>query len=224
MCKKSLVLAVLVCLAGSAAFACGPAVEPPQPPSDAWLLKDYVKKMITLDAHGKLAVAYFRCLGPDGKPLVAVSLTAGGKTYPLDFAAAKQLLETAKRLDGGTAHVVGTLDGSTLRVTKLEAGSGDAVQETVAVELRGTLHIEPWTIPLCPVPQGSKEWRFFQKVEVTSDGKVYTLDLGDRDDLWQAAETANGGAVVVTGTLHDGRVTVSSISPAPQFHLLEPAK
>jgi hypothetical protein len=30
--------------------------------------------------------------------------------------------------------------------------------------------------------------------------------------------------VVVTGTLHDGRVTVSTISPAPQFHLLEPAK
>src|SRR5262245_52280491 len=38
-------------------------------------------------ANGKLTVTYFRCLGPDGKPLVVVSLTAGGKTYRLDFAA-----------------------------------------------------------------------------------------------------------------------------------------
>jgi hypothetical protein len=222
MWKKSLLLAFLLCLAGPAAFACGPAVEPPQPPTDAWLLKDYVKKIITLDAHGKLTVAYFRCLGPDGKPLVVVSLTAGGKTYHLDFAAAKELLETAKQLDGGTARVVGTPDGSALRVTKLEAGSGDAVQETVAVELRGTLRIEPWTIPLCPVPRGSEGWRFFQKVEVTSEGKVYALDLGDRDNQWQVAEKADGGAVVVTGTLVDGRVIVSSISPAPEFHFLEP--
>src|SRR5262249_114101 len=150
MWKKSLLLALLVCLGGSAAFACGPAVETPQPPTDGWLLKDYVKKTLTLDVSGKLTVAYFRCLGPDGKPLVVVSLTAGGKTYRLDFAA-KERLETAKQLDGLTAHVVGTLDGSTLRVTKLEAGSGDAVRETVAVEMRGTLHVEPWTIPLCPV-------------------------------------------------------------------------
>jgi hypothetical protein len=222
--KKSLLLALLVCLGGSAAFACGPAVETSQPPTDGWLLKDYVKKTITLDAHGKLTVAYAKCLGPDGKPLVVVSVTAGGKIYQLDLAGDKDLLEAARQLDGRTAHVIGTLDGSLLRVTKLAAGSGDGVRETVAVELRGTLHVEPWTVPLCPVPQGSKEWRFFQKVEVRIDGQVYTLDLGDRDDLWQAAETANGGAVVVTGTLHDGRVIVSSISPAPQFHLLELAK
>jgi hypothetical protein len=106
-----------------------------------------------------------------------------------------------RQLDGRTAHVIGTLAGSLLRVTKLEAGSGDAVQETVAIELQGTLRIEPWTIPLCPVPRGSKEWQFFQNVEVSIDGKVYTLDLGDRDDLWQVAEKAAGGAVVVTGTL-----------------------
>jgi hypothetical protein len=223
--KKSLLLAVLVCLVGSAVFACGPAVEPPQAPTDGpWLLKDYVKKTITLDANGKLTVAYRRCLGPDGKPLVVVSLTAGGKTYHLDFALTKNLLETAKQLDGQTAHVVGTLDGSILHVTKLEAGSGDTVKETVGVEMRGTLRIEPWTIPLCPVPHGSKAWRFFHKVEVGIDGQVYALDLGDRDDLWQAAEQANGGAVVVTGTLQDGRVLVSSISPAPEFRLLEPAK
>ena len=90
--------------------------------------------------------------------------------------------------------------------------------------LQHMLRIEPWIIPFRPVPYGSKEWRFFQKVEVTSGGKVYVLDLGERDDLWLAAEKADGAAVVVTGTLVDGRVVVSSLSPAPEFHLLEPAK
>jgi hypothetical protein len=220
-----LLLAGLLCLGAPTVFACGPDVELPKPPLDRpWLPKDCINKTITLDANGKLTMTHFRCLGPDGQPLTVVTLNAGGKSYRLDFAAAKDLLEAAKKLDGQTAHVVGTLEGTALRVTKLEAGSGDTVKETGAVEMQGTLRIAPWTIPFRPVPYGSPEWRFFQKVEMTIDGKAYVLDLGNRDDLWQAAQNADGGTVVVTGTLVDGRVLVSSISPAPQFDLLLPAK
>ena len=62
------------------------------------------------------------------------------------------------------------------------------------------------------------------KAEVRSGGQVYTLDLRDRDEPWQVAETTDGAAVVVIGTLQGGRVIIRSLSPAPEFDLLEPAK
>jgi hypothetical protein len=154
--------------------------------------------------------------------VTAISPKRGG--WKGERTAAFSLLKPLPRGGPRAYGKVGELPAELHRLTSRDLTRRDAVRETVAVEMRGTLHIEPWTIRLCPVPQGSKGWRFFQMVEVRIDGQVYPLDLGDRDDLWQAAETANGGAVVVTGTLHDGRVTASGISPAPQFYLLQPAK
>ncbi len=184
-----LTLAGMAGFASAPAFACGDAVvlRPHVPPADE--KKDnYVKKTVQVDVNGKLNVIYDRCGG------AAASITVNGKTYRLQFASRQEALKQVQGLKDKTARVTGTLEGDTIQVSQIEAGSGESIQETVNVEIKGELSPK-W------LAVGDEAKRIDAIWMVTVDGVEYELDLGTSEALRKRAWELNGRPVVLTGRL-----------------------
>jgi hypothetical protein len=200
-------LACCLALPALAALGC-----PPPPP----LTQDYLKKTVRVEIQGKLTHVQSRLEGPRDPrfPMPDIAyidfwqVSAGGKTYQLDFRGGKHFFDLANKLEGKTAIVTGTLDGALVRVTEMKADE-DYVKETTEVEVRGHLQL---IYTIFPNVGTNRVERDLAAVKIAVDGKTYKLNL--TPDLSKLAETLDGKAVVLTGVLDKDAITVKTLKAA----------
>ena len=152
---------------------------------------------------------------PRPVPVAGWCIFLGGQPYQLDLGDRQALLELAKELDGKGVIVTGTRDGEVIHVIGMKADDG-SYRETIAVEIQGQLHR-----PRADVLEPGRLRSFFT---VTAAGKSYELDLGGNRALQKLAASLENMAVVVTGTIRDGEVSVTGLrssDPRDKTHLAE---
>jgi hypothetical protein len=210
----SVVLTALACCLSVPALSLETARGCPPPPQ---LTQDYVKKTVRVEIQGKLSHLQMAVTEPRFPKPPAVydfwQISAGGKTYRLDFGAGKDLLDLANKLESQTVIATGTLDGTVVHLTGLKADEG-SVKETTEVEVRGRLQSL-----LTRCGPGSRAW------QVVVDGKTYSLDFAT-PELRKLAETLDGEAVVLSGTQNnDAVISVKTLTAADHIILdLPPVK
>jgi hypothetical protein len=212
-------------------------LEPASPTIRVTSLKadEYVQETVNVEIRGRLAdqrdwfdfEPYTKPAYPDeyfkpyprprhphpGVPFITGwTITFNKKSYVLDFGDRRELLDLASKLDGRSVIVTGTRSGEVVHVTGLKADESDYAKEKVAVEIQGQLGCA-WAKlgidgdPASISPTLVRAW-------ILVNGKSYDLVLGDNPDLIRLAAKLGGQAVMVTGTLKDGRILVTGLKAA----------
>jgi len=137
----------------------------------------------------------------------------GDKSYRLDFGSRIELQNLAHQLDHKGVIITGTRVGDVIHVTKLKADEG-TYQQTVTVEIQGVLtntaRLMKW-LEAKRNPMLDKD--DFTLWYVTANGKSYQLDFSRKPMPFARLNELTNRTVVVTGTLKDGVVTVTSLTP-----------
>jgi hypothetical protein len=178
---------------------------------------EFVKETIHVEIRGRLVAIRELHLVPDDLlpprtrprppvergPIIGWQIAVGEKHYQLEFGDRSELRELAKKLDGQGVVVTGTRVREVVYVSSMKADAG-TYQETLSVEIQGML-----VHRLVEGHEGEgRQW------EITAAGKSYTLGFGRHQGLKELASQLENKTVVVTGTLKDGVVTVTSVRSA----------
>jgi hypothetical protein len=181
--------------------------------------EDFVKKTVAVEIKGQLYwnKNLLRCRVPE------FQLVSGKEYFGLSFAS-DELRKQAEKLSGEDVLVTGTLRSDVpgidhITVTSLKADDSKYVKEKVSVTLHGKMQyvITQWdtgkVLFTCDkLPEFfCKCWSI--RYGVTIDGKLYLFNFDGNKALGAEAEKLVGKVVVVTGTLKDEVVAVSSMKP-----------
>jgi hypothetical protein len=146
-------------------------------------------------------------------------ITAGGKTYVVDFGGNAALRLAAQSLDGTTIAIKGTFTGfysvhtmcvptqsqlPIIRIDSVEPGRGESVHRTITVQIKGKLDIPSvWT--------GGREHQDEPEFRATVGGQTYGLDFADKQALRNLVAGLNGKTVILTGTLELRRTFAGTV-------------
>jgi hypothetical protein len=182
----------------------------------------FVRETMNVVLRGKLEVDV-----PFGYPVarkVATVIHVNGKTYALDFGANETLHQLAKKLNGQVVTLTGTFGGTwvipsmchpielpTVKVGRLHSGK-DVEIPTNTVEIKGKLGMIQGEITTFNWPPQANKQGLVTEYFVTVNWKKYNLRLSEK--LEKLAEKLAGKTVVLTGTLKDGQVIVSTLRAA----------
>jgi hypothetical protein len=203
--------------------------EPASPTLRVTSLKpdEFVKETINVEVRGRLEsirnwvhlLAEFREPALPRPPrdrypiIIGWQISLGEKSYRLDFGNRAELLNLAHQLDHKGVIVTGTRVGEVIHVTALKADEG-TYQETVTVEIQGVLtnttRFVEW-LHAKRNPMLDKD--IFSMWYVTVNEKSYQLDFSIKPMPFARLTELQDRTVVVTGTLKDGVVTVTSLTP-----------
>jgi hypothetical protein len=189
------------------------------------LVQDYVKKTVRVEIKGQLKHIVIRepiewpLERRDGKyPMPKIffmdswQVSAGDKTYTVDFGERKDVTDLANKLDGKTVIVNGTLDNGTVHVTGLKADE-EYVKQTTEVELRGRLKGVRLKFRDIGFPEPNDVVDFLAW-NVTVGDKTYSLNFAT-PELEKLAEALDGQAILLTGELSNDTITVKTLTAAP---------
>jgi hypothetical protein len=174
-----------LCLTGLA--LCGGSVFGQLPQND------YIKRTVLVEVRGKLRLVDTKAPNP------AVRLLSGGTEYHLDFDDAS-LRKRARKLDGRTVLVKGTLRERVIAADSLDADEGDYVIEKTFVKVKGEITESRTGGP-------SPDW------QISANGRRYDLVFNPQPELLELAKQLRGRTVVLAGTL--GSESPREIYPAP---------
>jgi hypothetical protein len=181
------------------AGACGPAVATVRPDV----------KPVPVEVVGRLKMVAYRCLGPDGKPMVRWFLENDGKEWMLSLAEKDR--EKAEKLVGKGVQVRGERLGDEIRVsglTELDCYEPSRAAEAKEVEVKGVFN-SYWGYR-----RPSLDWRDnLPQIEawynwLVVDGKSYDLEMPPGQE---AQFGLDGKTVIVRGTLEGGRIKVKDV-------------
>jgi hypothetical protein len=170
---------------------------------------------VEIDIRGKLDLVEVLDLNGAGLNQLAIArfdlvVRACGQQFPLDLnGAGLNLWELNQRFGKESVHVTGTLEQDRIQVREVQ-GVDSYVKKAVAVEIKGKLERYADLSGLCvPGSQGVViRWR------IHAEGKWYTLDLSESQNLENLAEKFQGGTVLLRGTIHNDVVRVTSLEQA----------
>jgi hypothetical protein len=190
---------------------------------------EYILKTVTVEIKGKLQCllvhwqtgefhsAHDNWDAPQSRSERKIlGIVIDGKVYRLQGdpkvppPSANWFEDANSKLCGRTVTVTGTLVGETVTVGSIKAVDTPSIQETVIVEIKGTLsciEVAPAIYP-CPEHMISRMWT------IHAEGKSYSVNFGSNKKLEDQARQLQSGKVVIRGTLKDGVVTVTSLEKA----------
>jgi hypothetical protein len=163
-----------------------------QPP----LKTDYIKQTVLVEVRGKLRLVYTKAANSP-----AVHLLSGGTEYHLDFDDAS-LRKRARKLDGRTVLVKGTLQEQMIQAASLDVDEGDYIIEKVFVRIKGKIAEDLPSGPGGPSP----DW------QISANGSRYDLVFNRQPEVLELAKLLRGRTVVLAGTL--GSESPREIYPA----------
>jgi hypothetical protein len=143
-------------------------------------------------------------------PVWNYAVSADGKRYRLDFGSRTELATLAQTLDGRRVRIAGTLSGEVVSVTGLKEDGTTSVKKTIKVQITGLLRY----VESDDLLHSVRRW------ETQAEGKTYRLEFGSIG-LFLGADELRNQAVVLTGTLKDGVVTVDGLRPLSTSPIVE---
>jgi hypothetical protein len=205
---------MVLALVGTALCLALPALAAPADDVSQWscsppLTNDSLKKTTRVEIKGRLWRIVAQLVRPllerqphrPVPPLVDWQISAGDKTYSVDFASNRELEQLAEKLGNQTVILTGTREGDTVHVTELKAAHDDYVKETVEVEVHGRLQS-------ADVP---REFPPYTNWTITVNGSLYGLDFSAAPGLEKLARVLDGTTVRISGTLQGNTVVVKDL-------------
>jgi hypothetical protein len=154
------------------------------------------------------------------EPWIGPALETGGSWFGLDFGDNQQLLRQAEKLYGKKVRVTGRLEKRTLAglwrqeidvLVVSDVRPIEAVQQTIQVEIKGTLSGRPMIDNPARIPEDLLPLHAWTIWHITADATTYELDFGAARNLEALAGKLDGRTVILTGTREGNVVHVKSL-------------